>query len=349
MINVALVGVGSFAKALLEGVSFYTTHPNETIGLAHPLIGPYKISDIDFVAAFDVDERKVGQKLHDAISMGRNLSYPICDCIQFSGSVYKGPCMDSLIPQLEIQESPVLDSNVAHILKETKTDIVLNLLPSGSNQAAIFYASQALIAGCHFINAIPTPLANLKIWQRRFKKNHLILCGDDLKSQFGATMLNRLILQALKQRGIYILRSHQHNKGGNADHLNLVYRAQEKMESKQQTLEHFLSADDGKVSVSFEYTGVPSSHKLVQLIIETQSFGKAPLIIDATIEDEISLNGAGIAVDAIRAVKLLAEHQDFNAMKQVCAFLFKNPPLHMSDDKAFASFNRILEKYKVKF
>jgi myo-inositol-1-phosphate synthase len=237
MINVAIIGVGSFTKALLEGVSFYIRHPEVTTGLAHPYIGPYQVSDLNFVAAFDIDEEKVGQKLHQAISFGRNVSFPIGESLPFSAIVHKGPSLASVIPELGIRESLDVNSDISRILKETETQVVINLLPSGSNLATAFYADQALMANCHFVNAIPTPLAILSEWKRKFQSKNLVLLGDDIKSQFGATMLNRLIIQALKQRGIHIHHSHQHNRGGNMDHLNLVYRHQEKEHSKKKTME----------------------------------------------------------------------------------------------------------------
>lgn len=346
MINVSIIGVGSFAKALLEGVSYYKKHADDVVGLSHPFIGPYRVSDINFVSAFDVDTLKVGMYLHEAISMGLNVSFPIGETLPYDALVHKGPCIDSIIPELLIEESSAPISNITTILKETKTHVVINLLPSGSNLATEYYAQQVLLAGCHFINAIPTPLATLSKWQKKFRQQGLCLLGDDIKSQFGATMLNRLIIQALKQRGIQILSSHQHNKGGNLDHLNLIHRQKEKADSKKKTIQNYLSSDDGKVSVSFEYTGIPSSHKEVQITIEAAFFARTPMRIRAYIDDEISLNGAGIAIDAIRSAMVIGDTQSLSDVNKICPYLFKNPPKHLSDDKAYHTFERFLNNYK---
>ncbi len=348
-INVAIIGVGSFAKALVEGISFYTKNPKEKIGLIHPKIGDYKVKDINFVCAFDVDERKVGQKLHKAISMGMNVTKEITKPINYDALVYRGPTLDGVIDEMKgtfVHESKESVVNVAKIFRETKTDVVVNLVPSGSDQATYFYAEEALKAGCNFINCIPTPLATISKWRKKFEDKGLVLLGDDTKSQLGATMLNRFLLQLLKMRGIKVTKTHQENRGGNADHYNLLYRFEHKTKSKSETLKTFLYEDDASPTVNFSYTGEPSGHKLVNLIIEGEIFGKTPISINATIEDEISINGAGTVVDAIRVAQFLVDKNKQKESYKACPFLMKTPPKPMSDSEAKELFNSLLKNFK---
>ena len=344
-INVAIVGVGSFAKALVEGVSFYTKNPNEKIGLTNPSIGKYKIKDINFVCAFDVDDRKVGKKLHKAILAGANITKEITKSLKYDAIVYRGPTLDGIIPEMRksfVHESSAQVSDVVNILKETKTDIVVNLVPTGSKQATHFYAEAALQARCSFINCIPTPLATISKWRKKFEKKGLVLLGDDIKSQLGATMLNRVLLELFETRGVKITKSHQENRGGNADHFNLLYRFKPKEKTKREALTGFLSKTKLKPTVEFFYTGKPTGHKLVNLTIEGEIFGRIPIFVTSVIEDEISINGAGTTVDAIRIAKLLVDNKKQKEVANVCPFLMKSPPKQMSDSEALKIFNNVL-------
>lgn len=344
-INVGIIGVGSLAKALVEGVSFYTKNPTEEIGLEHPAIGPYKVKDINFVCAFDVDERKVGKKLHEAISLGANVTREITTPIEYNALVYRGPTLDGLIDEVKgtlVHESIRDPVDVAQILKDTKADVLVNLVPSGSDEATYFYAEEALKGGCSFVNCIPTPLATIAEWREKFESKGLVLLGDDTKSQLGATMLNRFLLQLLKMRGIKVTKTHQENKGGNADHFNLKYRFHHKEKSKSSALKQFLKKEDANPTVSFIYTGEPSGHKFVKLTIEGEIFGRTPIFITSMIEDEISINGAGTVVDAIRVAKFLVDTSKQKQTVDVCPFLMKTPPEFMTDEEASKIFNQVL-------
>ncbi|OGH88348.1 MAG: hypothetical protein A3J93_04820 [Candidatus Magasanikbacteria bacterium RIFOXYC2_FULL_42_28] len=348
-INVAIIGVGSFTKALVEGVAFYTKNPKDITGLAHPLIGKYRVADINFVAAFDVDERKVGKKLHEAIYAGANVTKKIADPLVYDAVVHRGPTLDGVVDEMKgsfviESESPV--ANIVKILKNSKTDIVVNLAPTGSDQVTYFYAEAAVEAGCSFINCIPTPLVTIPKWRAKFENKKLVLLGDDTKSQLGATMLNRFLLSLLKMRGIKVTKSEQENRGGNTDHYNLLYRAQTKEKSKREALTKFLDTDDAKPTVTFHYTGEPSGHKIVNLKIEGEIFGRAPISITSVIEDEISINGAGTVVDAIRVAKLLVDSGRQKEASRVCPFLMKSPPEQMSDMEAAVAFDKILNSIK---
>lgn len=344
-INVAIVGVGSFTKALVEGVSFYTKHPKEYVGLMHPIIGGYRVGDINFVAAFDVDKRKVGKKLHEAISAGPNVTREITKPLAYEALVHRGPTLDSVHTAMRksfVLESGEPDADVTRILKASKADMVLNFIPSGGEQATYAYAEASLKAGCNFINCIPTPLASVPAWRKKFEKQGLVLVGDDIKSQLGATMLNRVLLSLLKMRGIRIIKSEQENKGGNADHFNLLHRAESKEKSKREALTQYLGKDDATPVVKFLYTGNPSGHKQVTITIAGEIFGRVPISITSVIEDEISINGAGVVVDAIRVARFLADTKRYAEAWRVCPFLMKSPPKHMSDAEAFDAFQKTL-------
>jgi myo-inositol-1-phosphate synthase len=341
-INVAIAGVGNFAKALVEGVAFYAKNPSEQAGLMNPVIGTYSVSDINFVSAFDVDERKVGKKLHKAISVEPNVAMKITEPLEYSAIVHRGPTLDGVIDEMKgtfVRESNAPVADIVKILKETKAEVLINFVPTGGEKATYAYAEAALQANCSFINCIPTPLATLPEWKKRFEEKGLVLLGDDIKSQLGATMLNRFLLTLLKMRGIRVTKSEQENRGGNADHFNLLYRAKAKEKSKREALTAFLAKDDSKPVVKFFYTGKPSGSKIVNLNIEGKIFGNVPIKINSVIEDEISINGAGVVVDAIRAAKFLVDRGKQKNADKICPFLMKSPPKPMSDSEAFEAFN----------
>ena len=189
---------------------------------------------------------------------------------------------------------------------------------------------------------IPTPLATKAEWRERFESQGLVVLGDDTKSQLGATMLNRFLLQLLQMRGIKVTKTHQENRGGNADHFNLKYRFKHKEKSKSAALGQFLKEGDAQPTVSFIYTGEPSGHKLVNLTIEGEIFGRTPIFITSVIEDEISINGAGTIVDAIRMAKFLVDTKKQKQAQYACPFLMKTPPEYMTDEEACQAFDKLL-------
>ena len=346
-INVAIAGVGSFTKALVEGVSFYTKNPGERTGLMNFSIGGYHVGDINFVAAFDVDDRKVGKKLHEAVSAKPNVALTITDPIEYSAFVHRGPTLDGVIDEMRgsfVQESNAPIADIVSVLKESKADILINLVPSGGDKATHAYAEAALQAGCSFINCIPTPLATVPEWKSRFESKGLVLLGDDIKSQLGATMLNRFLLALLKMRGIKATKSDQENRGGNADHFNLLYRSASKEKSKSTALASFLEGSDVKPAVKFFYTGNPSGAKQVNIEIEGKIFGCVPIKINSVIEDQISINGAGVLVDAIRAAKYLVDNGMQKDAEKVCPFLMKTVSRPVSDAEAFEMFQKVVNE-----
>ncbi|MFH0972105.1 MAG: inositol-3-phosphate synthase [Candidatus Micrarchaeota archaeon] len=345
-INVAIIGVGNCAKSLIEGIAFYNENKSEKIGLMHPAIGGYLPSDLNIVAAFDIDDRKVGKKLHESINSGPNKTMKISDPLRYDFLVQRGPTCDSLIPELRnyfIHESKEPPVDVAKALKDANAEIAINYLPTGSVKATYAYAEAALSANCSFINCMPTPIAKNEEWRTRFFEKGLALLGDDIKSQCGATIVNRSLLSLLKMRGIRITKSEQINYGGNADHFNLHYRPQAKEESKEDALNSVLGPDDAKPSARMIYTEKNYDHKQATIKIEGKIFGQVPVSIGLTLEDEDSPNSAGVVVDAVRAVKLLAERKKVEQSLKICAFLMKSPPVQYSDSQAYAEFNKALE------
>lgn len=346
-IRVAIVGVGNCAKSLVEGIAFYTKNSDEIIGLMHPKIGAYSPFDITFVAAFDVDERKVGKPLHQAINSEPNKTVKIMDAIEYPVVIQRGPTENSIIPQMRdyfIHESDLPAVDVISALKKSRAEIVLNYLPTGSDQATYFYANAALEAGCSFINCMPTPIAKNSEWRKRFEEKGLVLLGDDIKSQLGATIANRVLLHLFKIRGIRVTKSEQTNYGGNADHYNLHFRPEAKEESKEHALTSSLTSHDAHPHAEMVYTEQNYDHKQAKIKIAGQMWGKIPVSIDLTLEDEDSPNSAGVVVDAIRATKHLTERGNVKKASDLCGFLFKSPPTQYSDDQALEKFDQIIQK-----
>ena len=344
-INVAIVGVGNCAKSLIEGVAFYARHPNETVGLIHSTVSGYSVSDISFVAAFDVDERKVGKKLSDAISAEPNRTWKIAEPESTDVVVKRGPSCDAIIPQAReffIHESNKRPVDVAAELMTAEAEIVLNYVPTGSDEATYVYAEAALEAGCSFINCMPTSLARSDIWRRKFEKKGLVLLGDDIKSQLGATILNRTLLELMRRRGARVTKSDQTNFGGNADHFNLHFRPHAKEACKESALRSVLESRDAVPNARMIFTEKNYDHKKAEILVSGEVFGRVPVSIIVTLEDEDSPNSAGVVVDAIRAARVLRETGQVSRAPEVAASLMKAPPIQLSEAVACARFRKIV-------
>ncbi|MBI2278807.1 MAG: inositol-3-phosphate synthase [Candidatus Brennerbacteria bacterium] len=344
-IKVAIVGVGNCAKSFVEGVGFYTKNSSDEVGLMHPEIGGYRPSDINVVAAFDIDERKVGKKLHEAIRATPNRTVKIADPLESNVMVQRGPTHDSVIEEMRehfIHESKEPPVDVAEVLKTSGAEIVVSYLPTGSDKATYAYAEAALAANCSFINCMPTPIAKDQSWRKRFEEKGLVLMGDDIKSQLGATILNRVLLSLLKMRGIKVTKSEQVNYGGNADHFNLHYRPEAKEASKEDALTSVLSEGDAKPSARMIYTEKNYDHKQAKIKITGEIWGHIPISIDLALEDEDSPNSAGVVIDAIRAAKALIDNGEHAKAGEACSFLMKSPPVQYSDEKALERFRKVI-------
>ncbi len=342
-INVAIVGVGNCAKSLVEGVAHYTRH-SSTLGLINPFVGSYRVRDITFVAAFDIDARKVGRSLRGAIEAEPNKTLRLADPLDYQVVVERGPTLDSVIPELReffVHESDEPAVDVARSLRRSRAQIVVNYLPTGSDEATFAYAEAALAAGCSFINCIPTPIARNEAWRDRFEKAGLALLGDDIKSQCGATIVNRSLLDLCRIRGLHITGSEQVNYGGNADHFNLQYRAAGKEASKEAALLSVLGEHDANPTACMVYSEEKYDQKQASIKIAGTIFGGAPVSIDLTLEDEDSPNSGGVVVDAIRAARVLTEIDSVSGAAGVCSFLFKAPPEQCSEEEGLQRLRRL--------
>lgn len=344
-INIAIIGVGNAAKSLVEGIAYYTKNPDDTTGLMHPTIGEYLVSDIEIVAAFDIDERKVGKTLDKAVLAEPNRTFKVTKPLESSVIVQRGPTYDSISNEMRnnfIFESKQPVTDVELVLRESNADVVVNMIPTGSDSATYAYAEAALKARCNFINCIPTLLARVDDWRNRFMKKNLVIFGDDIKSQCGATILNRILLEILKIRGIKIGKSIQINYGGNADHFNLQFRAAAKENTKLSALQNVIGENDVTPIVKMIYDQEMYGHKRAEISVEGNIFGRVPIDIQVVLEDEDSPNIAGVVVDAIRAAKLLQDRNLQEKASDLCSFLMKAPPLYYNEEEGAAIFDKIL-------
>lgn len=342
-IRVAIIGVGNCASALVQGVEFYKNAGEDSFvpGLMHVNLGGYHIRDIEFSAAFDIDRNKVGKDLSRAIFTEPNNTLKFADVPELGVEVMRGMTHDGLGKYLSkvIEKHPSATVDVAGVLKETKTDVVVNFLPVGSEFATKWYVEQAIEAGCAFVNCIPVFIAREKRWQRIFEKHGLPIIGDDIKSQVGATILHRVLVQLFKDRGVKVERTSQLNVGGNTDFLNMLER--ERLESKKisktTAVTSMLDYDIGEENVHIgpsDYVAWLKDRKWAYIRIEGKSFGNAPLNIEAKLEVWDSPNSAGVVIDAIRCAKLALDRKIGGALISPSAYFMKSPPEQYPDNIA---------------
>jgi len=342
-INVAIVGVGNCASSLVQGVQYYReADPTQTIpGLMHPMLGDYHISDINVVAAFDVDSQKVGKDLSEAIFSGQNNTLQFAEVPHTGVKVHRGVEHDGIGLYLSdiIEPSSAAPSDVASILKETKTDVVVSYLPVGSEEATKFYAEEVLKAGCGFINCIPVFIAKNPEWGNRFKAAGLPIVGDDIKSQVGATITHRVLTRLFEDRGATIDRTYQLNFGGNTDFLNMLER--DRLHSKKISKTQAVTSQmDDPLNHDNVHIG-PSDHvpwladrKWCHIRMEGRGFGDIPLNLELKLEVWDSPNSAGVVVDAIRCCKLALDRGVGGPLEAPSAYFMKSPPTQYTDDVA---------------
>lgn len=342
-IKVAIAGVGNCASSLVQGVEFYKDVDEKSgfvPGIAHNIMGHYKISDIQFVAAFDVDRNKVGKDLSEAIFIKPNCTLTFSQVPHLGVEVERGPLLDGLGDNLK-KVIPVdhhqKEVNVADVLKEKDADILINYLPTGSKKASEFYAEQALIAGCGFINGIPESIASDAKWGRRFKDAGLPLAGDDIKSQVGATIVHRALIDLFIKRGVKIEESYQVNVGGNIDFYNLLEdsRVESKLTCKKVALQSLLPYETTIDVAPSTYVDLLGDNKICYIRLKGRKFGMAPITIDLKMSVEDSPNSAGVMVDLIRAIKIAFDKGISGPLFDICAYYFKNPPVQYPDDEAY--------------
>jgi myo-inositol-1-phosphate synthase len=349
-INVAIIGVGNCASSLVQGVYYYqNAKETESVpGLMHVNLGGYHIRDINFVAAFDIDKNKVGLDLAQAIYALPNNTFKFCDVPTTGVMVQRGMTHDGLGKYLSqiIQKAPGQTADIVRILKETKTDVVLNYLPVGSEMATKWYVEQILEAGCGMVNCIPVFIGREKYWQERFAERGLPVIGDDIKSQVGATIVHRVLTHLFRERGVKLERTYQLNFGGNTDFLNMLER--ERLESKKISKTNAVTSQlDFKLAPENVHVG-PSDYvpwlldrKYCHIRMEGTTFGNVPLLLECKLEVWDSPNSAGVVIDAIRCCKLAMNKGVKGALTAPSSYFMKSPPVQYSDDEA----HRLTEEF----
>ncbi len=353
-VRVAIVGVGNCANSLLQGVEYYKdADPGEFVpGLMHVDLGGYHIRDIEFSAAFDVNATKVGKDLSEAIWAKPNDTIKFSDVPKTGVTVSRGMTHDGLGKYLSevIEKAPGDTDDVAGILRETGTDVVVNYLPVGSEEATKWYTEQILRAGCAMVNCMPVFIAKGGHFQRRFEDAGLPIIGDDIKSQVGATITHRVLTTLFRERGIRLDKTMQLNVGGNSDFLNMLER--ERLESKKisktnavtSMLDYDLGAENVHVGPS-DYVPWLTDRKWAYIRMEGSSFGDVPLNIELKLEVWDSPNSAGIVIDAVRLAKLALNNGVGGALEGPSSYLMKSPPKQIPDDDAHAAVERFIKQY----
>lgn len=343
-IRVAVIGVGNCASALIQGVYYYqdVKDDDRVPGIMHTNLGGYRIRDIEFVAAIDIDQEKVGKDLGQAIWSGQNNTVRFAEVPTNTGvTVSRGMTHDGLGPYLsqKITKAPGSTANITQLLIDKKVDVVVNYLPVGSEQATKWYVEQILNAGCAFVNAIPVFISREEYWQERFKERGLPVIGDDIKSQVGATIVHRVLTNLFNDRGVELQRTSQLNVGGNMDFYNMLDRTrlESKKISKTNSVTSQLSYDVGENNVYIgpsDYVPWLDDRKWAHIRMEGKSFGDVPLNIELKLEVVDSPNSAGVIIDAVRCAKLALDRGLSGAIEGPSSYFFKSPPIQPPDDVA---------------
>ena len=342
-VRVAIVGVGNCAASLVQGVEYYKdADPQGFVpGLMHVQFGEYHVRDVEFVAAFDVDAKKVGQDLSAAIGASENNTIKICDVPVTGVIVQRGHTLDGLGKYYRetISESEEAAVDVVSALKAAKTDIVVCYLPVGSEDAARFYAQCAIDAGCGFVNALPVFIAGTPAWAKKFEDAGLPIVGDDIKSQVGATITHRILAKLFEDRGVILDRTYQLNVGGNMDFMNMLERdrLESKKISKTQSVTSQISHDIGARNVHIgpsDYVAWLDDRKWAFVRLEGRAFGDVPLSLEYKLEVWDSPNSAGVIIDAVRAAKIAKDRGIGGPILSASSYFMKSPPVQYSDSEA---------------
>jgi len=342
-IRVAVVGVGNCASSLVQGVEYYrNADPASRVpGLMHVQFGDYHVSDLQFVAAFDVDAKKVGFDLAEAISSSENNTIKIADVPPTGVIVQRGNTLDGLGKYYRetISESDAEPVDVVAALKAAKVDVVVCYLPVGSEDAAKFYAQCAIDAGCAFVNALPVFIAGTKEWADKFTAAGLPIIGDDIKSQVGATITHRVLAKLFEDRGVLLERTMQLNVGGNMDFMNMLERdrLESKKISKTQAVTSQVDRDLGARNVHIgpsDYVAWLDDRKWAYVRLEGKAFGDVPLALEYKLEVWDSPNSAGVIIDAVRAVKIAKDRGIAGPLTSASSYFMKSPPVQFPDDQA---------------
>ncbi|HTK35279.1 MAG TPA: inositol-3-phosphate synthase [Caulobacteraceae bacterium] len=349
-IRVALVGVGNCASSLVQGIAYYGAGNETSQGLMHHTIAGYAVADIDFVLAYDIDERKVGLDISEAIFAKPNCTAVFAANVPPSGvKVQMGVVLDGVAAHMDrapadrsfvrSKAPEPTKADVVKALKDSRAEILVNFLPVGSQEASEFYMECALAAGVGVVNCIPVFIASDPAWEKRFRERNLPIVGDDVKAQIGATIVHRTLTNLFQQRGVTVDRTYQLNTGGNTDFLNMTDRNRlsskktSKTEAVQSVLEERMADDNIHVGPS-DYVPWLNDNKLCFLRLEGDLFGGVPMNIEVRLSVEDSPNSAGVVVDAIRCCKLALDRGQGGAVVGPSAYFCKHPPLQFTDDEA---------------
>lgn len=360
-IRVGIVGVGNAASTLIQSVYYYRglEDGKPTPGVSFPVLGGYRIDDIRFVSAFDVGEGKVGVDLSEAIFAEPNLVPKFADVPKLNVEVFRGPVLDGVskhmrkVFKVSDGDSEPTVEEVAERLKETRTEVLVNLLPVGSEEATRFYVEAALKAGVAFVNAIPVFIASSPFWARRFREEGVPVLGDDVKGQIGATVLHRTLVHLLHLRGVLVEETYQLNVGGNTDFLNMTVeeRLASKRISKTRAVTSILPygsklEEEGRVRVGpSDYVPFLGNTKICYIYVKGRSFADFPVELEVKLKVDDKSMIAGILVDAIRTAKIALERGFKGPVVSASAYLFKHPPIQAeSDDEAYTWFKRFVEQ-----
>jgi myo-inositol-1-phosphate synthase len=342
-VRVAIIGVGNCASSLVQGVHFYRdAAEDETVpGLMHVTLGGYHIRDIEFTAAFDIDSNKVGRDLATAIFAAPNNTYKFTDVPPLGVKVHRGMTHDGLGKYLgeKIRKAPGSTDDIVSILQRTRTDVVVSYLPVGSEMATKWYVEQVLEAGCGFVNCIPVFIASQPYWQQRFAERGLPIIGDDIKSQVGATITHRALVNLFRERGVRLDRTYQLNFGGNTDFLNMLER--ERLDSKKisktnavtSQLGTPLAADNVHVGPS-DFVPWLQDQKWCYIHMHGTTFGNVPLKCEVKLEVWDSPNSAGVVIDAVRCAKLALDRGIAGPLTGPASYFMKSPPQQFTDHEA---------------
>ncbi|HSA54020.1 MAG TPA: inositol-3-phosphate synthase [Yinghuangia sp.] len=342
-VRVAIVGVGNCAASLVQGVEYYKdADPDSRVpGLMHVQFGDYHVRDVKFVAAFDVDAKKVGFDLADAIGASENNTIKICDVPPTGVTVQRGHTLDGLGKYYlqTIEESSEAAVDVVKALKDAEADVLVCYLPVGSEQAAKFYAQCAIDAGVAFVNALPVFIAGTKEWADKFTAAGLPIVGDDIKSQVGATITHRVLAKLFEDRGVILERTMQLNVGGNMDFMNMLERdrLESKKISKTQAVTSQVDRDLGAKNVHIgpsDYVAWLDDRKWAYVRLEGRAFGDVPLNLEYKLEVWDSPNSAGVIIDAVRAAKIAKDRGIGGPILSASSYFMKSPPVQYFDDEA---------------
>ncbi len=342
-LRVAIVGVGNCASSLVQGVAFYRDAPADqrVPGLVHVELGGYHVHDVTFSAAFDVARGKVGKDLAQAIFAAPNNTAKFAEVPATGVIVRRGPTLDGIGKYLRdiVEESTDPPANIAALLEETRTDVLVSYLPVGSEAATRWYAEQALAARCAFVNCIPVFIASDPDWQNRFRERRLPLIGDDIKSQVGATIVHRVLANLFRERGVRVDRTYQLNFGGNTDFQNMLER--ERLVSKKISKTRAVTSQLAEVLPDADVHVGPSDHvpwltdrKWCYIRLEGTTFGNVPLNCEVKLEVWDSPNSAGVVIDAVRCAKLALDRGIGGPLVGPSSYFMKSPPEQFTDDEA---------------